>query len=437
MVTTAHLHAEADAAAQRGDFRSALANSAEILATLPSDHRARLKVGLCLAALGRGDDAASALLVVARGLARSGFPLAAIGACRDALATAGGRHPAVVRTLEQIHESIHERHGDAVRVPPPIVPVELDPSGPRGFVATSPDLVERARSLALSDPAPGGRFESEPAPFFSDLRREVFLDLVPRMRFHKVGADQGVFAQGDPGRSLFIVVSGEVEVSRAELDAPPFVLARLGAGQLFGELSLLTQKPRAATVRTLRPTELFEIDRSAIERVAAEHPRVLDDLIRFARRRLLENLLITSPVFRPLGEEARVEVVKRFETRVVKGGDVLIEEGTDPIGLFLVLEGELEVTKKDAEGDTLVLAYLREGEVAGEVSLVEDGPTSATVRATDRAVLLHLPRDRFRSLVADFPELSTYLDQLVLDRVEENERVAEDQAELADGLVLM
>ena len=439
--TTALLHAEADAAAARGDFRTALAAAAEILDENPFDHRARVKAGLCLAARGRVEDAASALLVVARDLLRRGFSLAAVGACRDALSVSPG-HLGVMRALETIHDRIHGLEGSpSVRALPPIVPMELE--APRRFRTDAPDLEERARAAAVTAPALDGGAEAteevppQPAPFFSDLRREVFMDLVPRLAFRKLPADQRLFEQGDLGGSLFVVVSGEVEIARAESGEAGRVLARLGAGQLFGEMSLLTQKPRSASARTLRPTELFEIDRRTVEAVAAEHPRVVEDLVRFARRRLIENLLATSPLFRALGQEERGAVLAQFDTRVVKPKERLIEAGTPSPGLFLVLEGTLEVSIVDADGDVVVLAYLREGEVAGEISLLEGTSTRASVQAAERSVVLHLTKARFDRLVEEHPAMKRYLAQLASERIEEADQAVEAAPLDADGLVLL
>lgn len=437
--TTVQLHAAADAAAQRGDFKEALAQAAEILRCDPQDHRARTKAGLCLAALGRPNDGASALLLVARSLARRGFALASIGACRDALGLAA-EHAGILPVLESLHERFGGLEGKPVpRTPPPIAPVEVA-SGPPVYRPDAPDLVERARALAVSDPdAVGAPEESEaqPVPFFSDLGRDAFLDLVRRLSFLKIPPGYPVVKQGDPGGSLFIIVSGEVAVTLREEDRSQ-ELATLGPGHLFGEMSLLTQKPRTASVTSTRPTELFEVDRAALEAVARRHPAIVEDLVRFARRRMISNLLGTSPLFRPLGPEERKEVVAAFETDVAKKGEVLITRGEHPAGLYLVLEGELEVMTADEEGDEVVLAYLREGQVVGEISVLAKEPATATVTASERSVVLRLPRERFDALVAAHPALATYLEKLSSARLEETEAAsAEGLALDADELVLM
>ena len=440
MRTTAHYHAEADAAAQRGDFRVALAIVTEILRREPDDYRARLKAGLCLGALGRPRDGASAALLVARGLAHRGYALAAIGACRDAL-TLEPTHPGVKPVLENLHDLFGGLEGRAVsREPPPINPVAVEDDD---FVVRpdAPDLLERARAVAIADPDAGQALpsaEREPVPFFSDLGQSAFTDLIHRLNFVKLGPNTPVVRQGDAGGSLFIIVSGEVEVARRDESERTQVLARLAAGHIFGEMSLLTQKPRNASVLTTQPTELFEIDRQALEAVARRHPAILEDLVRFARRRMIKNLIGTSPVFRTLDEDERLTIISAFETRVAKPREVLIKDGQAPLGLFMVLEGELEVSLPDEDGEQVILGYLREGEVVGEISLLDNSLTKARVAAVERSVVLHLPKAKFDELVEAHPQLSAYLRELSSERLVETEAAAaEGHVVDADELVLI
>src|SRR5262249_12992695 len=123
--TTLDLHAQADQAASKGDFEGALRHSAEALRIAPLDSRARLKVGLCLAAFGRPDRAVSVLRMVAEVQARRGFVLSAIGACRDALGIQPGA-PEIKEMLGKIHGRIFGLEGRGrARVPPPVPPMPL------------------------------------------------------------------------------------------------------------------------------------------------------------------------------------------------------------------------------------------------------------------------------------------------------------------------
>ena len=86
------------------------------------------------------------------------------------------------------------------------------------------------------------------------------------------------------------------------------------------------------------------------------------------------------------------------ETRDVAAGTDLFREGDPGDGLFLVISGEINVTKLAPGGDHL-LARLGRGSVLGEMSLVTADPRSATGHARIDTRVLHLPATRFRALL--------------------------------------
>src|SRR5205823_6089366 len=137
------------------------------------------------------------------------------------------------------------------------------------------------------------------------------------VRLIRLGPGEAVFTQGDPGDALFVVASGEVAV-RAPIEVgtlagspnPPAMvrvgqsptlptqveLARLGEGAFFGEIALLTDQPRNATVVATRDTELLAIDRALVHALVADAPGLLPVILRFLRDRLLATLFETSPL---------------------------------------------------------------------------------------------------------------------------------------------
>lgn len=432
-ISTAILHERADAAAQQGDFLTALRCSAEALRAAPLDHRARLKTGLCMAALGRVDLSVATLCRVAEVLNGRGFVLSAIGACRDALGFSP-KSDEVTALLGRIHDGIRGLEGRGrARVPPPVAPTEVDEED-GGSLLTVTDqeaLIEKAADLATA-PLAGEAPQIEPAsvPLFSDMSKEAFVPLVERMGYLKVPAGHTVVSEGEEGSSLFILLFGEVLVTKGTGEERR-ELARLGAGSLFGELALITSKPRSATVVTTQAAELFEIDRKSVEEVAASHPSITQDLVKFARRRLLMNLMATSKIFTPFDDAERLQILKAFQSKVVPKGTVLIEEGKEPDAMYLVLEGEVEVSKIDEAGDKVVLSYLRESDVFGEIGLIEDRLTTATVTTAEQTVVLYLDRTRFETFVKNRPQIEEYLSGLSAERLEETE-----EAMSAEGVIL-
>jgi small-conductance mechanosensitive channel/CRP-like cAMP-binding protein len=102
-------------------------------------------------------------------------------------------------------------------------------------------------------------------------------------------AGAAVVRQGDEGDSLFLVASGQVEVSvRASGGSVERTLAALGPGDYFGEMSLLTGAPRSATIRAIEETSLVVLRKEALRPLLVADPTVLERLSKTLARRQAE-----------------------------------------------------------------------------------------------------------------------------------------------------
>ena len=253
--------------------------------------------------------------------------------------------------------------------------------------------------------APGAAQRLPAIPLFSELPPEAFVALAERVNLHRVAAGEVVLREGELGTSFFAVAAGRVRVEKARPEGP-LVLAHLGEGTFFGEMALLSGAQRAASVVAEEPTELLEIEATALVELAHRHPQVAGALTAFYRQRLLENALVTSPFFRPFGRADRLALARRFRTRGYEPGATLVAEGAPSPALFVVLSGELDVTRAAgaAPGTAPALvARLAEGDVFGEMSCLSKGSASATVTARRRSTLLELPRADFDAVMSAYP----------------------------------
>ncbi len=110
-------------------------------------------------------------------------------------------------------------------------------------------------------------------PLFSDLTAEEFVEVAIMLVRRAEKAGKTIVKEGDPGDSMFIVSTGEVEATREGAD-PPVKLARFRDGDFFGEMAVLSGEPRTATVTTVRNTELLELSRDDLNTICSRHPEV-------------------------------------------------------------------------------------------------------------------------------------------------------------------
>lgn len=102
-----------------------------------------------------------------------------------------------------------------------------------------------------------------------------------------LGPTQRFVVQGQEGTSLFLIGEGTVEVWLRTDDGQDQRLGKLGAGEVVGEMSLLTGEPRSATVRSVDETVVYEIGRQQYKPLLSAHPEWLDQLAAIMEQRLV------------------------------------------------------------------------------------------------------------------------------------------------------
>lgn len=403
-----------------GNWEFALAVLAEAVRRRPSDHRSRLLAARCLVELGERERAVTVLHIAAEGLLARDYLLSAIAACKQALHI----NP-VEKRLRETLRKIHARASSAAQgkaaVAPPLPPEAItdaeDPGDLTGLRGS--ELSDRAYDV-LAAPDTGAQADANarpPLPLFADLSSDAFVELVERMGFREVKEGDAICKEGDAGDSIFVLVAGKAEVTRQERDGEEKTLAFLTGGALIGELSVVLGAPRTASVSAVSDTDVFQISRDDVSYVAKGHPEVPRALADFAQRRMAKNLMATAPLFSGLPDDQRAAMLARFQPRVLQPGEKVLVEGELAPALYLILAGDLVVDKKDPSGGVVTLSILREGDVAGEISLLTNLPATATVSATRKTVVASLTRDVFGKLVHDFPSTRQYLQDLSQKRL--------------------
>ena len=104
--------------------------------------------------------------------------------------------------------------------------------------------------------------------------------------------NETVIQEGDAGESLLVIITGLVRVTRTQPRGGQTDVTRLGMGQCIGEMSLLTGRPRSATVEAVTDCEVVEIPKVSMNELFLERPELVDDLARtMSERRAAEDLV--------------------------------------------------------------------------------------------------------------------------------------------------
>lgn len=157
--------------------------------------------------------------------------------------------------------------------------------------------------LAASAPAESAAGVSEPlferqvpkSPLFEMLNETEREAIVKEMEIETHDEGSVVLNEGDPGTSMYVIASGEVKVyTRPANKSGSIYLARLGEGDFFGEVSVLTGKPRTATITASQRTELLRLDKSKLDGVLSKFPgirKVLDDFYQKRAKHTVEAMI--------------------------------------------------------------------------------------------------------------------------------------------------
>jgi CRP-like cAMP-binding protein len=151
------------------------------------------------------------------------------------------------------------------------------------------------------------------APVFAGLPRRLLARLSTRLLEKSYASGDLVFRQGDPGRGLFVVLEGEVEVLR-ETPEGEQRLATFGAGQSFGELALIDDLPRSASARVLAPTTLLILYRTHFEALVGGDRRIAVALMQNLLRMLASYIRSSNASRSPAADPAaspRVAAARR------------------------------------------------------------------------------------------------------------------------------
>lgn len=241
---------------------------------------------------------------------------------------------------------------------------------------------------------------------FAALPEEAVGDLADRVTLRRLAGGAFVFREGEPGDACFLVESGEVRGLRRDpfISGEPSVeVCRWGPAALFGEIALLADRRRHASAQAMSDCCVYEIPRRLLRELAATYPHVGSLLDSLYRERMLSMLIDTAPFLRNLSEERRTALRERFQSVRRDSGEQIVREGATTGGLYLVVLGSVEITKRVSAKRSSLLATFVEGAYFGDMSFVDGDASGASVSAAGPVELAVLPPEDFLDVVAESP----------------------------------
>ncbi len=151
--------------------------------------------------------------------------------------------------------------------------------------------------------------ELRASALFASFREQVLEEILTSTTLRSYQEGDIVVTEGETGSSLFLIVTGRVKVFTRGARGEHLPLAELGPGDFFGEVSLLTGKPRTATITAREAVTAIELSKQDVDRIAAEHPEVRAVLEEFYQRRAQDT--VEAVIRRMRGQDGGGDAARR------------------------------------------------------------------------------------------------------------------------------
>ena len=187
-------------------------------------------------------------------------------------------------------------------------------------------------------------------------------------------------------------------------------VAKLGPGELFGEIGALSGWPQSATTRTAEDCELVQIRMPALRAMKRKSKALKQRLDALYSERSLTLQLQLAPLFSKCNAVYLEALRTRVELVSLEPGEVLVTEGEAAEALYLVRSGFLKLKQRFEEGE-IVVTYLSKGMTLGEVELLIDDVATwqTTAISVEYCELVKIPGAVVNDLIRNYPEVEKML----------------------------
>ncbi len=236
---------------------------------------------------------------------------------------------------------------------------------------------------------------------FNSLEEKDLKTVIDSFEEKKYKAGENVITQGEEGDVLYLVDNGELDCEKVfKAGDPPTHLKIYKPGESFGELALLYNAPRAATI-TADSDEVITwvLDRETFNHIVKEAAQ--------KKREKYENFLKKVDILSTIDPYELMQISDALKTATFKKGDFIIKEGEMGDVFYILEEGNCEATKTLEPGkpDTIIKEY-SVGDYFGERALIKGEPRACNIIASsDTVKVISLDRISFKRLLGPIEEL--------------------------------
>jgi HlyB family type I secretion system ABC transporter len=264
---------------------------------------------------------------------------------------------------------------------------------------------------------------------FRFLSDEHFAALEPLLQEEHYDFGDVIVKQDDPADSFYVLTRGRARALKIKSDGEEIPLGVLKPGDSFGEAALAEGGKRTATVRCSTAVDVLRIARSDFLELVEQVPELRRYIEMIGRNRAVQSFLYQFSNFGRLPASALRSMIDKLTPIGVAKGSLIIREGEAAGPLYVIEKGRARAFT-GVNGRELNLAFYREGDFFGELSILNGAPRAASVEAFTDCQLLALEPRAVLELRYRFPEFDKLLsERLALYQAKTEARIPLDFTE--------
>lgn len=235
---------------------------------------------------------------------------------------------------------------------------------------------------------------------FKNIDSEQFNQVIDAMFEKVVEPGENIIKEGDDGDYFYVIESGQYDVLK-DIDGEQKKVFQYDNKGNFGELALMYNAPRSATVTAVTSGNLWALDRETFRRIVVK--------AQAKKRRQYEQFLAKVELLSTLNEEEISKIADAIEPKKYNDGEVVINQGDAPDYFYIVCEGKVDIRRrgddKSNPDEEKHLTTLESGKYFGELAFITHKPRAASVYANGSVTCACLDVSAFERLLGPCKKL--------------------------------
>ena len=257
-------------------------------------------------------------------------------------------------------------------------------------------------------------------PIFAQLPPQAVQAMAQRMVLQHVPAGERVYRIGEVGDAMYLVESGEIELTAENAVGIVEEIGRIGSDGFFGELSLLTGQIRVEDATATRNTNLWILNKSDLDALSAQNPAVGKALSQGVATRLAtagasdEQALRQFALFADINPSELKQVAALLRPMRYRSGEIIFRTSAPADKLYLIDKGNVRV--QALNGGAYLLGA---GESFGERALITEQPHNTTASAESDVDVWTLNKSDLDMLMNRYPGIAISITRIISQRMSE------------------